>query len=309
MPPQTRGAAKRARMADIRESALTVVLSSGFLHWFEAVKLGTTCKEMQLEWQDKKDHICEPLLASLNELIVSTNHCLRCSQVAFPTWQRQCGCTAEEQETPLAHLDPRLNENHYSQLSIWQKCKTIAEFTSTLVARSRSNSNRDDFDFIGTNNPGLQFLAQEMPRRFAFLISFNFAVGGHTTLYFRSGANIAMFNRFFLADENPTDPSHGLDAPLTARNLNFDVAYALNALMPWTNHMFKVIIDAVHDIMMAEATSGYRNAWEMLSPALARKLDFLAPFINDNGTVVFPEDIEPMSNEEEARIRGMMPPT
>jgi hypothetical protein len=42
---------------------------------------------------------------------------------------------------------------------------------------------------------------------------------------------------------------------------------------------------------------------------LASKLDLLAPFINnDIGAVVFPDDVEPISNDEEARIRGMIPP-
>jgi hypothetical protein len=35
MPPQTR-AAKRARMLEIREQAVGIVLSSGCLHWYEA---------------------------------------------------------------------------------------------------------------------------------------------------------------------------------------------------------------------------------------------------------------------------------
>jgi hypothetical protein len=43
-----------------------------------------------------------------------------------------------------------------------------------------------------------------------------------------------------------------------------------------------------------------------LGPVLARRLDFLAPFVDENGTVRFPNDLEEISNPEEERIRGMM---
>jgi hypothetical protein len=53
---------------------LAVVLSSGFLHWYESIRLGETCKEMQHEWQENKNHLFEPLLMALDSLKVASNH-------------------------------------------------------------------------------------------------------------------------------------------------------------------------------------------------------------------------------------------
>ena len=206
----------------------------------------------------------------MNQLTISTNICQRrtCRKVAFPASERQCRCTADEQETPLAHLDPRFNENYYSQLSTWNKCKTMVESTSNLVAILRSNMAYDklkqerDFDFDETNNPGLQFLTQEKPRRSTFLTSFYYAVGGQTMLYSRSTCHpglIAMFNRVFL--ENPA-LLHGFP-PTT--HLNFYVTYALNALIPWTNLILESIMHEVHD-EIAERNGYNENAWETLGP-------------------------------------------
>jgi hypothetical protein len=161
-----------------------------------------------------------------------------------------------------------------------------------------------DFDFDETNNPGLKFLAQEKPRRFTFLTSFYYAVGGQTMLYSRSMCHpglIAMFNRVFL--ENPA-LLHGFP-PTT--HLNFYLTNALNALMPWTNLILESIIHEAHDEIAQR--NGYNEyAWETLGPILKRKLDFLAAFItDDSGAVLLPEDMEPISAEEEERIREMMP--
>jgi hypothetical protein len=118
MPPQTR-AAKRARILEIRGQALGIVLSSQFLHWYEAVKVGETCKNLQHEWQERKKLICEPLLASLQRLKkVSTNFACRwCGGgvnaaflVAAPSGQSHCQCSSSQDWTPLAHIDPRFSD-------------------------------------------------------------------------------------------------------------------------------------------------------------------------------------------------------
>jgi hypothetical protein len=107
------------------------------------------------------------------------------------------------------------------------------------------------------------------------------------------------FNRVF-ADNSP---AVGLSPLLPLEKF----ADFIGELMPWTNHIIELNIHAVHDETVD--TNGYQEGWEVIGPILTRKLDFLATFINDIGAVVFPEDIEPILNEEEARIRGMMPPT
>jgi hypothetical protein len=133
MPPQTR-AAKRARIINLREQALGIVLSSGCLAWYEAVKVGQTCKDLYYEWQEKKDHICEPVLASFKRLRITTNVCQRCGKASFPAAEHQCLCTIagpEAQSIPMAHLYPRFNEEIYSQLSTWGKCQAMTAFTAT----------------------------------------------------------------------------------------------------------------------------------------------------------------------------------
>jgi hypothetical protein len=108
-----------------------------------------------------------------------------------------------------------------------------------------------------------------------------------------------MFNRV-LAD----------DSPLVIFSPLFDgLTGALGMLMPWTNDIVEPIFCTVHNMVAGTRNGGFKKVdWEVLGPVLASKLDVLVPFINDNGTVVFPKDVEPISNNEEARIRGMIPP-
>jgi hypothetical protein len=48
------------------------------------------------------------------------------------------------------------------------------------------------------------------------------------------------------------------------------------------------------------------EVWQVTGPAFERKLDFFSTlFEKTNGAVLLPEDLEPMSDEQEARIRGM----
>lgn len=300
MPPQTRGAAKKARLMNIREQALGIVLSSGLLHWYEAVKVGETCKDMYYEWQEMKDHICEPLLASLNRLTISTNICQRphCEKIAFPASKRECQCTT--QDTPLAHLDPRFYEDDYSQLSTWKKCKTMAEFTAKLVSNFWSNFNLENptqrafFTLDPPGHLGLQFIAQEKPRRFAFIMNLMFATCGQFVLYQESSCRIAQFNQAF-AENTGFVPT---------RRFVEDCSNSLNPLFPWTNHMLELIIHNVHD--EGRNRNGLKQVWEVLGNVLSRKLDFLATFVNVNGVVLFPGDMEAISNEEEERIREML---
>jgi hypothetical protein len=133
MPPLTR-AAKRVRTSHVRDHSMGIVLSSGLLHWYKAVKVGKTCKEMQHDWEEKKNLICEAVLAALTELKINANICKACKKVAVPASQLECVCSAQEEDIPLAHLDPRFNESSYAQLSTWNhgRIYRLARFEFSL---------------------------------------------------------------------------------------------------------------------------------------------------------------------------------
>ena len=79
---------------------------------------------------------------------------------------------------------------------------------------------------------------------------------------------------------------------------------SLNSMLPWSNNILELAIRQFHN--EGYDNRGYMEIWQVLGPALIRKLDFFSTFINENdGTVLFPDDMEPMSDEQEARIRGM----
>jgi hypothetical protein len=123
--------------------------------------------------------------------------------------------------------------------------------------------------------------------------------------------------RFVGADESPTQPPHGLAAPPAVRlSLHEHNTDSLNQLMPWTNPIFEQLIPEAHDIIARAGREEigeldrYKSAWKTIGPALGRKLDFFAPFVNDDerGAVLLPGDMEPISTPEEERIREMMRP-
>ena len=90
MPPQTRRAAKRARWMNARESALAVVLSSGFLPWYESIK---TWRNLQGD-ATRVARELEPLLMDLDSLKAQggVQPCCRwCQRIAFSC----CGTNAD----------------------------------------------------------------------------------------------------------------------------------------------------------------------------------------------------------------------
>jgi hypothetical protein len=219
MPAMTR-AAKRARLMNVRNQALGLVLqTSDLLYWYEAVKLGETCKGMYHNWQENKNLLCEPVLVTLtNKLKIATNVCRNCVKVAFPAAQRSCQCNndtgtndddsddGDGQDTPLAFLDPRFHEEVFSTLSTWHKSQALVEFAARMVGNFQSN-----FDFHNPSNmeaipveyhlewttPSFRYLARAMPRRLAFLINVVVANGGQYIVYGKTRTAIHRFNHAF----------------------------------------------------------------------------------------------------------------
>jgi hypothetical protein len=110
----------------------------------------------------RSDTICQPLLASLNELKIRTNICQGCYNVVYPASELECQCLDASVDTRLSRIDPRYNEQVYFHLSTWQKSKAMGEFASTLVASFHSKLGYDNFkqqqsgfNFDEANNPGL----------------------------------------------------------------------------------------------------------------------------------------------------------
>ena len=113
-------------------------------------------------------------------------------------------------------------------------------------------------------------------------MSFFFAWCGQSVLYPGSSqedfsfGSYFMFNRVFAAGEL-----------LSALRRPY-----LGMLMPWTNDIVESIFCTVHNMVAGTRNGGCKKGWEVLGLVLASKLDLLAPFINDNGAVVFPDDVE-----------------
>jgi hypothetical protein len=123
------------------------------------------------------------------------------------------------------------------------------------------------FHFNGNNNLGLQFLEQEMPRRFAFTIKAFVAFFGQNTLY--DGANfVDYFNGVFA--ENAT---LSVD-PLPAISMTRGFVDDSNQLLPWWNDFLEVAI-----IREFHGTTGYVEIWQVLGRSLTRKLDFFSTIV------------------------------
>jgi hypothetical protein len=134
-------------------------------------------------------------------------------------------------------------------------------------------------------------------------MSLYFAAQAQTNGYSRIG-NILML-RFVGADENPTQPPHGLAAPPAVRlSLHEHNTDSLNQLMSWTNPIFEQLIPEAHDIIARAGREEigeldrYHSAWRLLDLPSVASLTFS----------LLPGDMEPISTPEEERIREMMRP-
>jgi hypothetical protein len=50
-------------------------------------------------------------------------------------------------------------------------------------------------------------------------------------------------------------------------------------------------------------TNGFRKVWRTLGPVLTLKLDILAPFVDEEGHVVIPGDLEQLDANERRMLR------
>jgi hypothetical protein len=90
--------------------------------------------------------------------------------------------------------------------------------------------------------------------------------------------------------------------PLPAISMTRGFVDDSNQLLPWWNDFLEVAI-----IREFHGTTGYVEIWQVLGRSLTRKLDFFSTIVNENdGTVLFPDDLEPLFDEQGARIRGMI---
>jgi hypothetical protein len=176
----------------------------------------------------------------------------------------------------------------------------MTEFTSLCVSNFRSNfafTNHSssipqafDCDWL---TPEFQFLANHKPKRLAFMVNFVLANWGQGNLYL--GVGISRFNDAFAGT--------GFD-PLIESTTCFEETLSM-ALFPATDLVLEESINRFCSFFLE--VCGYDNLRERLGPALTRKLDFLAPFINENdGTAFLPDDLEPVSAEEEEWIDETM---
>jgi len=123
------------------------------LHWKDAISLGSINRECRSSYLAYRETILGPLLRLLEGLCGSHVHAY-CGKIYAPISKRICTCDEnnaalmEEYYMPenqaLASLDPRYDDDdEYEALLISDKCATMIDFLSTLVANMRPHLNVD----------------------------------------------------------------------------------------------------------------------------------------------------------------------
>ena len=267
---------KRARVKALRDQALEIVLDSSFLPWYEAVKVGATCKEVNCSWNERKDRLCEPALEALLKLFPGTNVCTNCWKKAFPSEQQECCCGEDQVLHQWSERDPRSFPN-YKTLSTWDKCAAIAQFMAILVPLVSTRLEElatiaQGWRFDGDFGEG-RFMQQRMPLLFRFAFNFEAAAAASRLLY---GGIFSPYD--ILDDEKMRSTLTDLGSYIHGQDSFWKTAQIYH--------------------------KEYHARWATLGRVLTRKLYLLAPFIDvgedsedvDSFTTIIPDNVREQMN-------------
>jgi hypothetical protein len=258
--PSVKNAETRSQQMEVLTmSIFNVVVSNGIVHWHDALRLGGTCKEMKGLWRTCRDTVMEELLVAL-EKKNSCNKYSYCEEDGC-----NCGCVCNERSFSKVFypLDPRANAG-YENMSIYAKCKQLASFTSTLVAKYRSYFDYDrltDFKSLPSESrfdeseifldEAMASLLEKEPKRLAFVFHIIAATMGSWQLQ--------------------------------GSSLNDGVCRSIMTMLAGGDK------DICAYLKRNDVTEVDRV---ILGPVLTQKLDLLAPFFDEHRNPVFPADLK-----------------
>jgi hypothetical protein len=278
-------------------SALECLIRAEVVPFYVKARLGQTCKPLRSAWNENQNSSLEPVLETASQLLKS-NICYGCFNPAFPTTDATCTCHFCEDYVDVycAHLDPRSCEI-YPQLSTAEKCKALLESTALMVSNFRANfdyarlAHRQASAFhsirFGHTSfpdfPDLAFFVDTKPRRLAFMEN----MIAHKWAQHELFEECITCSYDVFAGSGFDDEGSGLDL---FEHFEFEMK---KEMMPGTDNKIKKFI--------RESRRPLLHLWSVLGPELTKKLDFMAPFLDEDCNPVLPRStpvIEPVTEED-----------
>lgn len=302
---RTRGAVRSEHEAAVFQ-IMAFTEDGGYVHWTDGLRLQGVCREMRSLWKPRCDAvIANRVLPALNKLN-RANFCRSCERRGQgfpallpgdqdePVCDGRCGHDGDS-NVALGHLDPRGDET-FCNLSPLKQCQELFRFTKDLVTNFQSNFDYsrltlgflpDAFSDLHWEYEPYLFLVYEKERRLNFILNLMAADWGQSELYTDSG--VYRFEEAFAGT--------GFD-PNTGSSFGEGVRSGFDELLPATNERIGRVIHATR--------AKYEKTWQLLGPVLSRQLDFLAPFVDDNGRALLPtNEMEPMTKKDKAKMRAL----
>lgn len=266
-----------------------------FLHFTDAMNLGSACRSFRIGYKDHEPNVLGPLLTYL-ENMVGSHRSRYCFHVLAPMLRCTCASAKSRQRPTLAVLDPRYQMSYQAMTSSIKnrklRCKAMIAFISKIVSNMQSQFDCDDladplklpftfgtlqeWEFMWTREDDfpMERIMKEMPRRLTFafnLASLAFAadamqVGGHASVddaFLGKGHILSNRSEFGLGSSSI-------------------LVETVESMLPFRDEDFTAFLkERIHPSDQSVATLG---------PALSSRLLLCSP---KGRQIVLPADLEP----------------